>query len=307
MNMREKIAPVKILFEVKNSILSKIEATEMLISLFEGSDNENIRLNSLKAFQEIDFKSTKIFKLLENCLISDENQIVRSVAAKLLMHDYIKEGVNSLTWAIQHDKSPIVIKTFIDVLREIENNEFLLLKEKSLNWLKDFASNIDIVPEEAEFILDIEILFAKGKKKYIVDSSTYNFYKYLRDVRQEEPWLEVHNNHIIGLNLKYFNWLFLKENPKFLKSSTWLRYPNMFLNSLRRIKFNGNYVFEIPKSIGLLTSLEWLNLSHNNLQKIPESLKNLKSLKKLDLRHNNIKEIPSSLEPFVKSIESFKI
>jgi Leucine-rich repeat (LRR) protein len=154
--------------------------------------------------------------------------------------------------------------------------------------------------------LDIEKQFAKGKKIYEINSETFEFYKFVRDISQGEPWLEIKNNHIVGLYLNYFNWLFLKENPEFINSSKWLRYPNMFLNSLRKMKIDDNDIFEVPDTIGLLTSLEWLDLSRNNLQKIPESLSKLKSLKKLDLSHNKIEKIPISLDSFIRSLESFK-
>lgn len=75
--MKEQLTQEKIWRKI--SELNKNEATELLISLFDGSQDEITRISALKTFEKLNFTSGKIFKILENCLISDENQIIRSV------------------------------------------------------------------------------------------------------------------------------------------------------------------------------------------------------------------------------------
>lgn len=325
--MKEQLTQEKIWRKI--SELNKNEATELLISLYEGSEDEITRINVIKTFKEINLISAKIFTILENCLISDENQIVRSVAAELLIQDYYKEGLKSLSWTLQHDNSPIVIKTFINALKDIEIKDSVFLKEKIFNWLKNLASNIEIVPEEAEFILDIEILFAKGKKNYNIDDKIYKFYKYIRDLSNGEPWLEIKKNRIVSLSFNYFNWRYIKENMDVVGSISKLKNKDLFFITIRKYSSDSNKIINVPESIGTLThikrltlsrnniqtlpnsigslkSLKWLDLSHNNIKKIPESIKQLSSLKWFDLSKNYIQSNPSSLSNFIDSIENFK-
>ena len=63
-----------------NKKINRSVATELLISLIEGSDDHIIRSDSIKAFEAVGIKEKASFKILENALLSDESQIVRSAA-----------------------------------------------------------------------------------------------------------------------------------------------------------------------------------------------------------------------------------
>ncbi len=293
--MREPFTPKQIYLDVKNGKLNKLEASELLISLIEGSNEAKTRKKCLEAFEKIELKTEKVFKIIENCLVSDENSLVRSVAAKAIIRNFLKNDLSSLKWAIQHEKSPIVLKTILDLFKNIDNQKYKFLNKEIQTWIENFASIIGVVPTEAEFILDLEALFAKDGENYEIDGTTYKYYQILTDNKNSKPWLEIKDKHIVGLSLNFYNWKFIKENPEYVDYLSRLIYRDLFLSSFKNLNITRNEIREVPESISSLNSLEWLDLSRNNIQEIPESISTLISLKKLNLSRNKIREVPESI------------
>ena len=62
-------------------------------------------------------------------------------------------------------------------------------------------------------------------------------------------------------------------------------------NEIIDLKFNDQFIDEIPKEIKLLTKLKSLDLSGNNIKKIPSEIKNLTNLVKIDLGNNIIEKL----------------
>lgn len=291
--MREPLTPEKIYYDVKHGKLNKFEAIELLISLIEGSNEAKDREKCLNVCKQLNLKNERIFKILENSLISDENPLVRSAAARAIFSNFLKDDLSSLKWAIQHEKSPIVLKTIFDFFKNIDNQKFKFLNKELQKWIEIFALAIGLVPNEAKFILDLEALFAKDVENYEINTETYNFYQSLTD--DGEPWLEIKNKHITGLSLNFYNWRFVKENTEYVDYLLSLIHLNLFLSALKKLNINQNKIREIPESIGSLASLERLNLSRNKIRNLPKSIGSLSSLKTLDLSRNNIQEIPQSV------------
>ncbi|MFX0056994.1 MAG: hypothetical protein ACFE85_07375 [Candidatus Hodarchaeota archaeon] len=312
--MSPYLTPNAICSDLENNRISKSLAIDLLISLIEGSDNANLRAQSILALKKIQTKSKRLFKILENCIVSDENAQIRSVAAEIIISNYIDEGLNSILWSLEHDKSPLILNTIIKLSDNYTQSNYDQLIESAAKKLRDIAKNIGIVEDEALFILDIESIFASKKPSYNLDLKTYDFYKEIG-----ESWLVIKDKHIISLNFNFFNWFLLKENPTIFDSLNRLIFPEIYLNLINNLNLAKNNEFSIPESIGLLTSLKSLNLSHNYLQELPKSLVKLENLKFLklcwnnfyeipeivftlnaleilDLSHNNIKEIPNTIK-----------
>ncbi len=292
--MNKLLTPFKILNNVKKGTLSKSNATEILISFIDGSDESKIRAESIERLDQIAFKTEQIFKIVENHLISDTSPLVRNAAARVIAHHYLKDGLNSLNWAITHDNSPLVIKTIFEFLNNFKEQPLELLTEEINKWIEKFALDIGVVREEAKFFLDLETLFANGNENYKMDTSTYKYFKTLTDFKNGEPWLALKNKHVEVLNFNFFNWKFLKENKDRIESIMKLSSPDLFLSSIQKLIFNNNNTIIIPESIGLLKSLRILNLSKNKISYIPNSIASLTSIEKLDLSRNNISEISES-------------
>ena len=301
--MKELVTPGKIQNDLLIGDINKQEAAELLISLIEGSDNTEIRVQSIKVLEDSDIYSDKIYKALENCLISDENAIIRASAARYIILNFVEDNISPLRWVIQHDRSPLVLKVFFDIS---DNYTIDLLPQifldDLLRWNKQFASNIGIVPEESKFFLDLEVLFAQSKKNYEINLFSYKTFQNLSDFENGEPWLVINNKHAEILNFNFFKWNFIKNNPDLINSLSKLKDLDVYFSSLKRYSNSNVGISMIPESIGILTHLQKLILKRNNLQNLPESIQKLTSLKELDLSYNNLHEIPQIL----RSLNSLK-
>lgn len=160
--MNATLTPEKIYTDVANNKLSKEVATELLISLIESPDNK-IRIKSIEVFLELSLNSDKVFRIVENCLLSDENALVRSAAAKVLFKIFPKNmNYLPLKWASRYEKSAIVINTFLNLFA-INDPHFRFLKKELLRRLEQIYL---IVPEEINFFLILDVLYAEYAKDF---------------------------------------------------------------------------------------------------------------------------------------------
>lgn len=113
--MRKTLTPESIYNYIIRGKLNKAEGVELLISIIQESEDAALRAEYIELFKKLDHKSETIFKILENSLISDENPFVRNAAANTIIGNYLKEGLNALKWTIQHEKSPLVLKTILRI------------------------------------------------------------------------------------------------------------------------------------------------------------------------------------------------
>lgn len=293
--MTYTLNPEKIYADIINGKLNKPEAIEMLVSLIDESNDAQVRAECVEILERIASKTDRVFKTIENCLISDESPFVRSAAVKAIVQNYLKDDLSSLKWVIKNDKSPIVLKTIFDLFEKIDTQQIKLLKKELIKIIERFASVIGVIPEEVNFFLDLEALFAKDNKNYEIDLKAYKDYENLSNVKNGEPWLEIRNKRIVGLCLNFYNWRFIKNNPEYVDYLSNLMYLRLFLTSLKKLNINRDNIHQVPESIGSLTSLERLDLSRNNIQEVPESISMLSSLKTLNLSRNHIKNLPKSI------------
>ena len=324
--MKNSITPENICNEVKVGRMSESMATNLLISIIEESDDSDLRAECINTFEKLNLKSQKIYELFENLLVSDESPLIRSVAAKAIMNNFLKDGQKALNWAIIHDKSPLLLNTILNLFDNVENELVAGLSEEMVYRINNIASKVGIAPKEARFILDLEAFFAEGKNNYIIDSKIYEFCENLTKVVNGEPWLVIRNMHIVALSFNYNNWKYIKESHGNIVSFfSKIKYLDIFL-SVNNFNVKERKFFKVPSSIGLLTKLKSLNLSRNNIIKIPPSISSLNlleklnlsynkmfeisdsicslsSLKSLDLSHNNIQKIPESIKNLDSLVE----
>lgn len=124
MNNFSSINPDNIYSNLIKQKISKEEAIIQLIALVEESIDSKIRVKCLEIFAHINFKIDKVFKLLETCLISDDNEFVRATAAKTIAFIFPKKGVEPLKWALHHETSPLVVKTISILFEGIDDVYF---------------------------------------------------------------------------------------------------------------------------------------------------------------------------------------
>jgi len=304
--MEKFLSPDTIYSGLKNKEISKNIAVDQLISLIEGSNIPKIRSESISILDKLSISEPKIFKIIENSLLSDESPTVRSSAVNLIGHHFLKEGIDTLTWVIQHDKSPLAIKAIIDLNLNLANTHLKSLKKELDDYLEKIALALGIDHNEAKFILDLEGKFAYTEEKYELELGSYKLFSKLKDPKLGESWLTIKKQHIEVLSFNFFNWRYLKQNPSMLDSLSNLQDPLVYLNMLRKYHLSHIKDFEIPKSISRLTKLKKLNLSRNNIRFLPKSLFSLSKLKYLDLSHNMLSEIPKEIT-ILKFLDTLRI
>ena len=261
--MTYSLIPGKISHYINNNLLTKEEAYSLLSSFIEKSDNVRLRAQCIEELGKISTKDRINFKILENCLLSDESPLIRSLAAQYAFFCFPKSSLKPLKYLIYNEKSSYVLKNLLDFLKNHKNYySERLIKELIDNLVKKY----NLVPEESQFLLEIEAL------KNI--NSNMCFFKILKKEK-----------FILDLDLAGQK---LTSIPKSIGILLKLQNLNLWNNCLKTL----------PKSIGNLTNLKTLFLDWNNFSEIP-NLKwdSLISLEKLNLNNNSKlnNNIPQSL------------
>lgn len=90
----------------------------------EESIDAKIRIKGLEIISKLNITNNKVFNLLENCRISDDNEFVRVTAAKIIALCFPKKGVKSLKWALHHETSPLVLNIISKLFEGVEDIYF---------------------------------------------------------------------------------------------------------------------------------------------------------------------------------------
>jgi len=328
--MGKFLSPETIYSNLKNKEIDQNIAYDQLISLIEGSNNPKIRSESISVLNQLKIHDPKIFKIVESSLLSDENPFVRRSAVNLISRQFLKEGIDTLMWVVQHEESPLVLKAIFDLNLELTDTRFKSLNKELTDYLAKIALELDIISNEAKFILDLEAIFAQNEENYALQLKSYQFYSKLKDSKLGEFWLTIKNKHIESLSFNYFNWRYVKINPDMFDSISNLQDPVVYLNlvrkihsaykknfkipesislltKLRKLNLSKNDIIELPKSMFLLSNLEYLDLSYNMLDEIPEEITNLESLTTLRIQNNQISKIPKVVSDYLFKLSSYKI
>jgi len=316
--MNKRWTPEKILDNIINNNMSFNEATELLISIIEISENEYIRAKCIDVFDKIEVKTNKIFKIFENYLLSDESSLVRAAAAKALISKFPKESINPLRHIIQNDNSTIVLKTLARSLENANNQNFEILKLELTANFDRIGAIYGIFQEELLLLFDLEFdlaFFNESRSSSVFGVRYGNLKSFaVRDGHVRALRLRELRNlpESIG-SFKYLEHLDLCDNnlneiPKSIGSLTslkslWLSNNNIrnipksigSLKTLVSLKLNNNKILKIPRSIKKLTNLKYLDLKNNKLREIPDEIESLKFLEQLDIRYNRIENIPESI------------
>jgi hypothetical protein len=104
-----------------NGEISKNRALEQLTLLIENSENDSLRLKSLNALQELNFRSENLYYLLEHLLISDENEEIRSLAGKILILSFSERELKPIMWAIENESSYSCLSSLFEFIWEAKN------------------------------------------------------------------------------------------------------------------------------------------------------------------------------------------
>lgn len=102
--MSNGLTVAKIYDYVTSKKLQKSEAIDLLNYFLENSEDTEVRRNSIIAFKLLSLKNTKVYKILEDCLLSDDNPIIKQTAMNILSQMFPKESSDLIKWIREHSK-----------------------------------------------------------------------------------------------------------------------------------------------------------------------------------------------------------
>ncbi len=306
--MTEFLEPEKIYNNYIDGNISKGVAADLLITLIENSDFYMKRIESLEIIDKIGLRTEKIFKTLENWVVSDEMQLVRAVALRVLANLFPQNNIDTLKWlfnTIKHAdeyKSHLMFATLIDLLYWCEEKYLRDFRSEVIKKLKPIVQNYveeGVISNEAVFLALFEIQNGTIKIQKV---NTEDFQQLNAS---EHMYFSINNaGHIVGIYIRG-NILFIPQYLYYLKYLEELELIGTFitfipesigkLEALKVLNLSWNYIKSIPNSIGSLLYLKQLKLTHNKIQTIPESFGSLTSLESLNLGHNKLNRFPESI------------
>ena len=104
-----------------NGDINSLKATELLTTLIDNSEDDSLRLKSLLTLQRLNLKNKNIYHLLENLLISDENEEIRSFAGEILILSFSEVELKPILWAIENESSYSCLSSLIESLGKSDN------------------------------------------------------------------------------------------------------------------------------------------------------------------------------------------
>jgi len=263
--MKITLSPDTIYKNILKNKISKIEGIEYLISIIEKSDNSSARMESLQILHKLQTFDKDIFKILENCLISDEFDEIRIVSAKNILENYLQAGEKCLEWALLNDESSRLLKVLGELLNNPKVDHYESLYAIYLQRLEKIAKKFDIVSEEVPFLLDLEF--------NINNYNSFNWSTNNKLIYDNDIMFNIEDQHILELSISLRN-----QIPSSIK----------LLKHLKTLNLSCNNLTDLPNSLSNLTSLESLDLSWNNFKVVPDVLNELKSIENINLRNNLI-------------------
>ena len=325
-----ELTPDRIYKDFLKNNLDKHSAAKLLLSLIENSDNDKIRVECIKEIGRIGIKDNHTFKILENLLISDSNEVIRNTAALTLGKNYLEKILEPMKWALIHEDSPLCLNTIyltlIRVLHNLVENSSPLTKSTLLSEVKkirrkEFRLGFEIMceakPINSFSKIDLSDILINYFSIILLEKSFWRLKFKIEECKIVEldfifkgitslPGVIEYLSQLKILILRYNQLVHLPDWLGVLKSLEELninvnnlnKLPESIgkLSSLRELHLWKNELTHLPATVGQLKSLETLNLRLNQLQILPDSFDNLSSLRELDLHDNQLKSIPESLK-----------
>lgn len=250
------LTPERIYEDFENKIINKHTAFDLLISLIENSDNEDIRLSSLKFLEKIGIINKHYFNIIENMLISDSNVKIRITSAELLQKMFFDNTLAPLKWALRHETDYKCLIIIIQSLEKINNNESKL-----------------VLFDETKKIMKIKYL---NKNKGIENKK---FKRALKKMFKNKKLDEFTNRELAEILI---NFLTIHHLTK--------QYPNVYFE----LDLQCGLVKELDLSDYLEYEVKGMPFGwKNNISSINEisCIIHLKQLKKIDLSNNQIEDL----------------
>jgi len=265
-------SPRKIYEEFLDKSLDKNSAVLILISLIENVDDNEVRFDSINILEKIEALDDRVFKLLENLLVSDSNEKIRNAACLYIQKHFLYKASAPMKWAISHETD---YSCTINII-------------KTLSMINDAESKSILMNE----------LYKIKIRKFIEEKKQYDNEKFKQSLRDLVKIKKLEDFNTIELADIIVNYKTISELiKKFFK--VYFEWENavIVLLDLSDLGWNADRtqyaskISNLSEIIGLkyLTSLKKLNLSNNKVSSIKE-LTILKNLTHLGLTNNKIED-----------------
>ena len=96
--INKDLSVAKIYEFVTTNQMNEMEATELLTHFLEISEEIDVRINSIMAFKVLELKNTKVFNILESCILSDENPEIKKTALTVIKDLFPKKSKDIRDW-----------------------------------------------------------------------------------------------------------------------------------------------------------------------------------------------------------------
>ncbi|MHA2390725.1 MAG: leucine-rich repeat domain-containing protein [Promethearchaeota archaeon] len=173
-----ELHPKSIYENYRNNSLDKVSIIRLLITLIENNEDDVIRKDCIETLNKIDSNDDEIFRILENVLLSEANEDLRSSAAKVLGNKFLKKALNPFLWVLHYEDSYKCLITILKSFQESSNSQILSLLvskiqkipiDKFSNCLTSFLvryNTKELLPEEFIEILINHVIINYLQKKF---------------------------------------------------------------------------------------------------------------------------------------------
>jgi len=97
--INKDLTVAKIYEYVTTNQMNNLEATELLTYFIENSDDSDTRRISILAFKVLQLKNNEVFNTLENCILEEDNSIVKDTAIQVMKQLFPKKSKTVLKWS----------------------------------------------------------------------------------------------------------------------------------------------------------------------------------------------------------------
>lgn len=326
--------PSDIIISYKEGNLDKDKAVELIISLINYHESEEVRIELINNLININTKNLQPFFILENLLISDPNPKIRQAAIKALSIDFIEKDIYPLSWILKNEPCYECLISAIITLQNINNKEVnkVFLKQikefshpkfnESLKFLSEKKkiesfSNIELADILINYYTLIFLEKKFGNLEYnlvdglIKELDFSKIKKILTNWRHKSDLQDLTEINALQ-NLKHLAFIKPFSDRWALQNGFCCNCQIALLKNLKKIK-NGlqiKNIFSLIKAIEderfkkgiqkLIKKLKYLNLYLNKINYLPIDISTLIHLEYLNLDNNHLKSIPESIGKLVR-------
>lgn len=230
----DQVTPTKLYELYKEKKINKSEFIDQIITIYEFSDSEMIRIECLRTIDSVNIRNERIFKFLEEIIISEPDIEVRLKATSLTLKNFPENIYNLVNYLFDSSESKEFIIRIAKIIGETmvssNNNITTELSNSLKSMILKIFKNEDVrgfetlwgdwfykVPEDFwDFLLELKdpIGLLEIMDYFISNHKVYNwFYNYLFAKFSFERWMLFLNNSRFSGRFLYILFYLEEENP----------------------------------------------------------------------------------------------